>query len=779
MSSQFRLPPVAPKTSVRPVDSTVSDGTHNDNSELLYDDVIQVKAKIAQRVPPPVAARSKQHTPSVRGQTMRYSLDTKSFTRTPPRGPPVVVKSLQRILPATGESSIPNDSDTISTKHMTKPPVTTRKQYPSQATNDTPLYDDTVLVRKVVQDPPEKLTPPVTSKLISSATVSCAKDTSLSMYGNMHNDDQLPKTYSQAKDTSLPTYGNIHNDDQLPKTYSQTKDTSLSTDGNMHNDDQLPKTYSQTKDTSLSMYGNIHNDDQLPKTYSQAKDTSLPTYGNDGQLPKPDSQFKLPSPRVTRALPQEINTSGMKYVNAVPRGVCKMTELRSFNLPRLVQIFSGCCGNKNYPMASLSEGEKLIVLFTKKATIVPAHRPGNDKVIYHIPLCSTFEFGLIDDQPNGDNFSFTSISDILSHTKSLPKVVKVLKACVGKTEESSVPAGVLIFPQKIITGKKGKQNLVCTNSANHKTLMLSLPCVGKFSTHPSDVKMSILHYVSYISKFPVTVQVYNANRTSGESYIEMGASFVLNRPTSVISYICTKDISGKNNHPMLEVHTEAPVLVQCIDCDNMSSLFDTAKRLYNSFSMSMIESHIPICEDACFEIQDEFYKEITSTVCGANKYYELVCPVEEHNYEYVAIRHKPLNSTSSVPLPHSPKKVSRLFSFPNDGSPIIPVKMSAPTAVHPQEMLMPRQSQETEEKNKVYLQSLSRKDILKLLDNMNLSQHKASFQQEQVNGIILATLSNDDLIELGVTKAIQRKRLMCLITGAMSAKDLLEDSSYY
>ena len=89
-----------------------------------------------------------------------------------------------------------------------------------------------------------------------------------------------------------------------------------------------------------------------------------------------------------------------------------------------------------------------------------------------------------------------------------------------------------------------------------------------------------------------------------------------------------------------------------------------------------------------------------------------------------------------------------------------------------------RQPQNTEASNKAYLQSLSCNDILHLLDNMNLSQHKVSFQEEQVDGMILATLTRDDLKELGVTKGVQLKRLLHLIEGIKSAKDLLENDYY-
>ena len=81
----------------------------------------------------------------------------------------------------------------------------------------------------------------------------------------------------------------------------------------------------------------------------------------------------------------------------------------------------------------------------------------------------------------------------------------------------------------------------------------------------------------------------------------------------------------------------------------------------------------------------------------------------------------------------------------------------------------------SQDQNKACLKSLSREDILRLLDKMNLSQHMASFQEEQVNGEVLSILTGDDLKELGVMKGVQLKRLLQLIAGTMSAKDILEN----
>ena len=490
-------------------------------------------------------------------------------------------------------------------------------------------------------------------------------------------------------------------------------------------------------------------------------------------------------PRVAKRSSHRRITSSKKCMNVALPGSCKIAALKSLAFPRLVKISSGCCGSKSHRMSSLAKGEEFIIFFTKRSTVVPAYKPGKNAEMYHIPMYSTFQFGLIFNHPNEAetaNYNFESITDVLSQTRELPKVIKVLKSCVGKTEESSVSGGTLIFPKRVITriDKKGKEKMqiVCTNNSNDKTLTLNLACIGNFSTHPSDLKMSILQYISYINVFPVTVQLFNYNKILRESYIDAGTSFVLNDPVEVTSYVCTKDIFGENNYPLLEVPVEAPVTVQCKeehDGVNMRSVHKAAKVLYDNFSLSKIKSYVPFCDESSYEIQNELYKETTLNISATKEYYELTSPVDEpHSYEYV-------DTETEQPSPIlSPQKI-RFSLSPSNTLPIMPKQISQDNPlriIQPAQkktLSMPRQPQTTETNNKAYLQSLSRKDVLQLLDNMNLSQHKASFQEEQMDGMILAELTDDDLKELGVTKGVQIKRLLHLINGTMSAKDVLEN----
>ena len=67
-----------------------------------------------------------------------------------------------------------------------------------------------------------------------------------------------------------------------------------------------------------------------------------------------------------------------------------------------------------------------------------------------------------------------------------------------------------------------------------------------------------------------------------------------------------------------------------------------------------------------------------------------------------------------------------------------------------------------------------------LLQAMNLSQYKARFAEEVISGEILIELGTEDLEkDLGIASKIHRVRLMKIIEGQHSARNILEGESPY
>jgi len=79
--------------------------------------------------------------------------------------------------------------------------------------------------------------------------------------------------------------------------------------------------------------------------------------------------------------------------------------------------------------------------------------------------------------------------------------------------------------------------------------------------------------------------------------------------------------------------------------------------------------------------------------------------------------------------------------------------------------------------NKQLLQSLDHLKILQILDGMNLSQYCATFRDARVDGQLLATLTQTELIELKVNSALHQRKLLNIIDGKESAEKYLRLSS--
>lgn len=426
----------------------------------------------------------------------------------------------------------------------------------------------------------------------------------------------------------------------------------------------------------------------------------------------------------------------------------------TFLLPQLVRVSAGCYGDME--QSSICKDDEIMLLFTKVTKTVVACR-GKEK--YDIPLNSTFAFSPYNENSESSCRIYGTIKDLLVGNKDIPAVVKVLKSYKGKTKESSVVAGSLIFPKKMISSKQ--QNVLeCTSDCDDTTLLLELSCAGNFSIHPNDMKMSLMQYISNISIFPVKVKIFNSRK-----YSEPGADFVLDRRRAVHSYICTTDILGEKGYPIFELPMQTPISVQCIKRDDvdMSALLNKASMTYANFNLSLISGHFVFCEKPSYtEMQKKFYTKVDLLINDASHYYDLTKPTvepgltESNVYVYMSPLHgiKKNDKSSQPPPTQSPTHKLQAVTIPQDPHVIA-------------------------KENKAYLKSLAVTDVLKILDTMELSQYKDRFKKEKVDGMLLETLTARELKEVGVSKSIHQKRLLFLIDGKVSAKQFLEDEHVY
>ena len=79
----------------------------------------------------------------------------------------------------------------------------------------------------------------------------------------------------------------------------------------------------------------------------------------------------------------------------------------------------------------------------------------------------------------------------------------------------------------------------------------------------------------------------------------------------------------------------------------------------------------------------------------------------------------------------------------------------------------------TPKDNRKFLQSLDHLKILQLLDGMKLERYKSEFKESFVDGQLLATLCQTELVELKVNSSLHQRKLLNVIEGKVSAQKYL------
>lgn len=358
----------------------------------------------------------------------------------------------------------------------------------------------------------------------------------------------------------------------------------------------------------------------------------------------------------------------------------------SFPLPQIVRVYTGHYGITE--QFSMSEGEELILFFIKSAKIVMASTQRRTET-YHLPLNSSLQFGpyrIKSSESETHSYHYATVEDLIKRKEGLPKVVKVFKTFSGLSEQQSVMAGELIFPQKV-SGKKKNQVLKCKNKHGTK-LKLGLNCAGDFSTDPSDIRMYLLEYIEHINVFPVTVLIFNEKNdyNSKLSCLRTGTILILEAPSPLRSYICSTDVFGERDYPILELPMIMPIQIQCMERPglDMQPIYSKIQHAYENFNPSMIKkSMFPAQNEKELQVQQQFYEEVKKDD-GESHFYDLERP--EAIYEPIPgdtfdseIRKEVKPPRPSLPSkPISPQKPTPLIPSSVKSPPLPPMIPTSP-----------------------------------------------------------------------------------------------------
>ena len=510
---------------------------------------------------------------------------------------------------------------------------------------------------------------------------------------------------------------------------------------------------------------------------------------------------------------------------------------KKHDFPQIVCTVSGYFGVRKEDIISV--GQELLLFFVKTSQVIVAlnlsqKRPAGEQ--YYIPLNSSLWFVPHEgDRPPNDNDhcqEYKTIGDLLKRKGELPKVVKVCKTYNGKSAKSSVVAGDLIFPMKVL---KRRKLLECLNSRN-EVLLLERACEGNFSIHPMDVKMHVAEFICHFSEdFPITVMVINDRMRSNASFsLSTGTVLSLKECKSLKSYIYSTDIFGKKNYPLIEMPTSIPIQIQCIEYANldMTPIYNAIQYAYENFKPSMVKRKIFSTEHGLYEeIEKEdgsthiydlekpnrIYESIPGRVKSAKDVKNSTCtpvkmpssftekpplppprnkfPITVKTPTEISNFHPVLSSSATkctASVPTSPASANSNISGSNQSSVTLKKSTVPPSDIYDDTVIItkPYQSKSSslpsptataafhgsKEENMAYLKGFTLDDVLQLLDNMNLGEHKRSFKDELIDGEIIVHLNKADLIDLGVIKNIEQKRLLKLIDGSMSARKYISSA---
>ncbi|XP_065910805.1 uncharacterized protein [Dysidea avara] len=453
---------------------------------------------------------------------------------------------------------------------------------------------------------------------------------------------------------------------------------------------------------------------------------------------------------------------------------------KHFQLPQIVRVYTGHYGLTE--QLSMSEGEEFILFFVKSAKVVKATTRSKSET-YYLPLNSSLQFSPYyeTDSSAAGSEHYKTVRDLIQGREDLPIAVKVCTTFSGKSEESSVVEGDIIFPKQL-SGKGKNKILECADKTG-KILKLELNCTGEFSINPCDVRMHLLEYIKHVNKFPVAFQIYSEKEQSKKLfYIQTGTVLVLEAPQPLRSYICSSDIFGENDYPLSELPMIIPIQIQCIERPgiNMEPIYHKVQDSYENFIPSMVAKNMTIYPSQSYselKLQQQFYEEVQKGESNSY-YYELERPdaiyeqipgeYNKQNPSTVVVSNPPLPGRNScrnlIPLPRRHQSIPSSYPINPVAGPIMPQhSMPLNKSTYPVTTTTP-------EENIAYLKTMDVETVLQLLGDMNLAEYKDSFQREQVDGELLVVLSKQELEDLGVTKRIHQLRLTQLINGSSSAK---------
>ena len=415
----------------------------------------------------------------------------------------------------------------------------------------------------------------------------------------------------------------------------------------------------------------------------------------------------------------------------------------------------------------MSEGMEFIVFFKKKTQAVTATARHTDKA-YYIPINCSLQFSPYQRDSREHltkSYYYKTVGQLVQRKYGLPKVVKVLK---GRKTAPVLNANELLFPK----GLSSRGTHLKFTDIRKEEIQLKLSCDIGFSTNPSDTKMNLADYVENFNEFPSSVMVFCNLETSRTMFeIHTGMEMVLREYKTLYSCICSTDVHGEWKYPLIELPAALPIEIKAIESPTVAldPIYDTAKKLYETFDLSMIQTSMYLAQD-----DEHDYTEISNTyqtLTRSSVFYNLEMPAivytmgRTKNPDPVKSDSSSSTTVASPPLP------------PRYGGPIS-CKLQTQSQFFQHKKQLPQDPikdtayiyTSIADERRFYVRSFTTAHVLKLLDKMDLGHFKGIFQQNNIDGKMLLLLTKYELEEMGIKDCVSQKRLLDVISGHTAYK---------
>lgn len=304
-------------------------------------------------------------------------------------------------------------------------------------------------------------------------------------------------------------------------------------------------------------------------------------------------------------------------VSKKPLTIPKLIAKYRHHLPMCIKLREGY--SCPFMGGSISQGDVFNLHFVMHSRAV-VMSDSNQKESHSIPLSSSVLFSpIFDPQKNPKQalagYSFKTVGDLMS-SNPMPHIVKATAAVTGPSLDSSVKKNEILVVKELVKVPGSKHNSLRVHSLRHGEKILPAKCVGKFSTKPANIQVTLSTIDEHSIPFPL-----KAKLVPSAEFEHLLPGVMVKEPvtlehftgeTSVVATIPDENTDQDQHvHAVCSISSKLELLIDIVEIsdDENTELYDTTKNLFENF-----EHHIAslqyIAEQSnsrAYQLQAVFY----------------------------------------------------------------------------------------------------------------------------------------------------------------------------